>query len=492
METTLTPEQRNYAEVAQTSGRTLLALIDNILDISKIEARKIVLENLTFSVRQTIADVVQLLWVQAKTKDLTFDSRISREIPALLRGDAHRLRQVLTNLAANAIKFTERGEVTLRVAIESQSDDKATLCFSITDTGIGIRPEQASGLFSPFVQADDSTTRKYGGTGLGLAISKQLVEMMGGKIGVESSPGQGSTFWFTAVFERAPEPALPAIAERLPNYLQKPANEATDGAIRTPGGVMGQGRQARILVAEDNAINRAVALAQLEKLGYQGTAVANGREAVAALQTGGHALVLMDCEMPGMDGYEATHLIRGSENSHIPIIALTASAMAGDRERCIREGMDGYLSKPVDLEHLAEVLAKWVHGPDSRGLDERAEQILSKQTAALFDSENFLQRLMGDRGLAEVIIRGFVGDFPSQLNRLRQRVHEADTPGALRQAHTLKGSAATVSAGRLRAIAIKMERAARAGELNHVGEFLPRADEEFEAFKSTLQHAGWL
>jgi len=491
LETDLSSEQRQYANVAQSSGQTLLALIDNILDLSKIEAGKIILENLTFSVRKTVADVVQLLRVQAKPKDLKLDSHLSRKIPPLLRGDAHRLRQVLTNLSANAIKFTERGEVTLQVAIESQSDDKAMLRFSITDTGIGIRPDQASALFSPFVQADDSTTRKYGGTGLGLAISKQLVEMMGGKIGVESRPGQGSTFWFTAVFEMASEAALTAIAEPLSKRLQKPASERISGTLVAPSEVTGKGREARVLVAEDNATNRAVALAQLKKLGYQAHAVANGAEAVVALETGGYELVLMDCEMPVMDGYEATRLIRESRNPYIPIIALTASAMSGDREKCIREGMDGYLSKPVDLQQLAEVLAKWCPRSDVRDMVEIPEQSVSEQAAAIFDSEEFLKRVMGDRELAGVIIKAFLRDFPSQLNNLRLRVDEADEPGARLQAHTLKGSAATVSAGSLRAIALDMERAGT-GELDHVSELLPRAVEEFEVFKSTLEHAGWL
>ncbi len=489
LDTDLSSEQWRYADVAQNSGRTLLALIDNILDLSKIEAGKIVLENLTFSVYQTVADVIQLLRVLARTKDLKLNSRISREIPTLVRGDAHRLRQVLTNLAANAIKFTERGGVTLEVALESQSDDRAMLRFSVTDTGIGIRPDQVSALFSPFVQADDSTTRKYGGTGLGLAISKQLVEMMGGKIGVESRPGQGSTFWFTAVFERASEAALAAIEKPLSIRLQTIGSEASDGGFLTPNEGSDRGRQARILVAEDDVTNRAVALAQLEKLGYEAVAVANGAEAVAALQTGGYDLVLMDCEMPVMDGFEATRLIRQSRNPHIPILALTASAMSGDRERCIRERMDGYLSKPVDRQQLAEVLAQWCQS-NTRGLVETAEAGFSDE--AVFDSEAFLQRLTGDRQLAGIILKGFLEDFPLQLNNLRQRVHEADAAGARLQAHALKGSAATVSAGSLHSMAVKMERAAGAGELDHVSEFLPQAAEQFEGFKSTLEHTGWL
>ncbi len=483
LETDLSAEQRQYASVAQSSGRTLLALIDDILDLSKIEAGKMILEDRSFSVRQTVAEVVQLLQVQARAKELKLRSRVSRQMPPLLRGDAHKLRQVLINLCANAIKFTERGEVTLEVTLKGVCGDKAMIRFSIIDTGIGIRPEQASALFSPFVQADDSTTRKYGGTGLGLAISKQLVEMMGGTIGVKSREGQGSTFWFTIAFERALEPESVSSEEPV---SEQPQQERINTAFVAPGGLTGE---ARILVAEDNATNRAVALAQLKKLGYLADAVADGSEAVEALKTGGYDLVLMDCEMPVMDGFEATHLIRKSGNPRIPIIALTASAMSGDRERCIREGMDAYLSKPVDLHQLAEMLAKWCFRTDAV---RTTKAIVPKEEAGIFDSEAYLERLMGDRQLAGAILKGFIEDFPSQLNHLREYLVESNGPGVCLQTHTLKGSAGTVSAGSLRAMAIAMERAAVAGELDNVREFLPRAVEEFELFKSTLEDTGWL
>jgi PAS domain S-box-containing protein len=479
--TDLTPEQREYADVAQTSGRTLVALIDGILDLSKIEAEKLTLEKRSFSLPRTIEDVIQLLRVQASAKNLGFGSQVSPETPSLLRGDDHRLRQVLTNLCANAIKFTERGEVRLGAALESQGDGTATVRFTVTDTGIGIRPDQVVALFSPFTQADESTTRKYGGTGLGLAISKQLVEMMGGAIGVDSREGQGSTFWFTAVFELEPP------------SQQEPAGERGDGRAGAPGGTprMASGN-ARILVAEDNATNRTVALAQLEKLGYKASAVANGAEAIEALQDGRYDLVLMDCEMPVMDGFEATRQIRGSARPGIPIIALTADAMPADRDRCLSAGMNDYLLKPVDLERLAELLARWLPNPDPQGADQTAEPAGSEPAPAIFDADALLKRLRGDRQLAAVVVKGFLEDFPSQLNILRKRLAEADGPGACLQAHTLKGSAATVSAGGLSAVALEMERAAGAGELEHFGELLPRTAEEFERLKTTLERAGWL
>jgi len=343
--TELTGEQLEFVNVAQSSGRTLLALIDDILDLSKIEAGKVTLENLSMNLGDRVNEVVEGLRVQAAAKGLVLHARVSPDIPRLLRGDRRRLRQVLTNLAANAVKFTEHGEVTLEAALESQGAGKATVRFTITDTGIGIRPDQLAGLFSPFTQADVSTTRKYGGTGLGLAISKQLVELMGGTIGVDSREGRGSTFWFTAVLDME-------LPRRKPAGGPAGAQRRADVPVR-PG---------RILVAEDNATNRHVALAQLRKLGYEAQAVSNGAEAVEKVQGGGYDLVLMDCQMPVMGGIEATRLIR--QSTGIPIVALTAHAMPGDSDRFLSEGMDDYLAKPVELKQLVDVLAKWVPGRD--------------------------------------------------------------------------------------------------------------------------------
>jgi PAS domain S-box-containing protein len=466
-DTDLTAEQQDYANVAQTSGRVLLALIDDILDLSKIEARKVSLENLGFNPRDAVDHVVQLLRVQANEKGLDFHSRVAPEIPPLLSGDARRLRQVLTNLCANAIKFTERGEVRLEAALESQGDGKATVRFTVTDTGIGIPPDQSSRIFAPFTQADASTTRKYGGTGLGLAICKQLVEMMGGTIGVNSREGQGSTFWFTAVFDLAPSGQPQLASER-------------QGRFAARHGTTLPGRTAQILVAEDNATNREVALAQLQKLGYQANAVTNGVEAIDAVERGGYDLVLMDCQMPVMDGFEATRRIRQSIHGGIPIIALTADAMSGDRERCLSEGMNDYLAKPVDMGQLADVLAKWLSTTEG------------ESPKAVFDGEALLGRLMGDRLLAGTILKGFLEDVPSQLNNLRQRLAEADAPGTRLQAHALKGAAAAVAAESLHALALAMERAGTAGQMDRCGELLPCAVAEFERLKSTLEHAGWV
>ena len=485
-DTDLTPEQRRFINVAENSGQALLALIGSILDLSKIEAQKVTLEKLSFDLHHAIEEVSEPLRVQAKAKGLRFHSRVSPETPQFLRGDVHRLHQVLTNLVGNAIKFTERGEVTLYTALESQGDGTATIRFAVSDTGIGIRREQIPALFSPFVQADASTTRRYGGTGLGLAICKQLVEMMQGTIGVDSREGRGSTFWFTAVLQLEP-----AAQQHLPG-------EREDGRFGTPRGTARIRTDARILVAEDNATNREVVLVQLQKLGYRANAVSNGAEAVEALQhggtlrQGGYDLVLMDCEMPVMDGFEATRRIRESIQPGIPIIAVTADAMSGDRDRCLSKGMNDYISKPVDLGQLADVLARWLPVSGAGDAVQTSGQRDGEQAEAVFNLEALLRRLMGDRQLAGTIVKGFLQDVPSQLNNLRARLDQNDAHGARRQAHALKGAAATVAAERLRGTAFEMERAGAAGQLDRCGELMPQVVEEFDRFKSALDLAGWV
>ena len=485
-DTDLTPEQRRFINVAENSGRALLALIGSILDLSKIEAQKVTLEKLSFDLHHAIEEVSEPLRVQANAKGLRFHSRVSPETPQFLRGDVHRLHQVLTNLVGNAIKFTERGEVTLYTALESQGDGTATIRFAVSDTGIGIRREQIPALFSPFVQADASTTRRYGGTGLGLAICKQLVEMMQGTIGVDSREGRGSTFWFTAVLQLEP-----AAQQHLPG-------EREDGRFGTPRGTARIRTDARILVAEDNATNREVVLVQLQKLGYRANAVSNGAEAVEALQhggtlrQGGYDLVLMDCEMPVMDGFEATRRIRESIQPGIPIIAVTADAMSGDRDRCLSKGMNDYISKPVDLGQLADVLARWLPVSGAGDAVQTSGQRDGEQAEAVFNLEALLRRLMGDRQLAGTIVKGFLQDVPSQLNNLRARLDQNDAHGARRQAHALKGAAATVAAERLRGTAFEMERAGAAGQLDRCGELMPQVVEEFDRFKSALDLAGWV
>ncbi|MCP4657286.1 MAG: response regulator [bacterium] len=347
LDTDLDPQQREYAGIVRTSGNALLQLINDILDFSKIEAGKLELETIDFDLRTIVEETTEILKPEFQDKGLELACLVYRDVPSWLRGDPGRLRQVLLNLAGNAVKFTAKGEVIIRVMLEQEIDTHAALRFTVTDTGIGIAPERQAQLFQSFSQLDVSATRRYGGTGLGLAISKHLTEMMGGTIGVESKPGKGSTFWFTAVFEKLPEDdSRPPETQRRPR--RTPAETAPSSA--------------RILLAEDNVVNQKVVLWILEKLGYRADAVANGEEVLRALDMIPYDLVLMDCQMPEMDGYEATAQIRAREGQvgHTPIVAMTAHAMKGDREKCLAAGMDDYVPKPIQPEHLDAVIRRWL------------------------------------------------------------------------------------------------------------------------------------
>jgi signal transduction histidine kinase/ActR/RegA family two-component response regulator len=348
LDTQLSEEQRDYAETVRTSAESLLSIVNDILDFSKIEAGRLKVEMVDFDLRTTVGDVVDLLSEQADSKGLRLDYRIDSDVPTELRGDPGRLRQVLVNLMGNAIKFTEHGEVEVRVgnAVGGPQRAASLLRFSVRDTGIGIAAEARERLFQSFVQAEPSMTRRYGGTGLGLAISKQLTELMGGKIGVDSEVGKGSTFWIILPFARQERRA--AAASPAPSV---------PGALPPEDARLSE----RILVVEDNAVNQKLTVRLLAKLGYRADAVANGLEAVEAVRRIAYTLVLMDCQMPEMDGLQATAEIRKLEGSgrHTPIIALTAKVMPGDRETCLAAGMDDYLAKPVTPEELGAALRRW-------------------------------------------------------------------------------------------------------------------------------------
>jgi signal transduction histidine kinase/CheY-like chemotaxis protein len=350
LDTPLDERQRGHAEILRRSGEHLLTLIDGILDFSKVEAGKVELEHLDFDLQALLQDLELLMSVRARQSSLVLRVEVAPQVPIQLRGDPGRLRQVLVNLVGNAIKFTSSGEVRVAVTGEPGEGDGPWLRFEVTDTGIGVPPALQASIFVPFAQADGSTTRRYGGTGLGLSISAQLVALMGGQIGVRSQAGVGSTFWFTARFER---PLRPVAAR----------HEAAGAEALSPPTALG----ARLLMAEDNPINQQVALGLLRRLGYSADVVCNGRQAIAALERERYDLVLMDCQMPEMDGFEATAVIRSTGSrvlDHaVPIVAVTASAMRGDRDVCTAAGMSDYLCKPLRKEELAAVLGRWLSTP---------------------------------------------------------------------------------------------------------------------------------
>jgi len=345
--TRLDAEQARYAQAISTAAQALHELLGDILDLSKIEEGKVTLERVDFEPAQLLAGTAAIYRELGQARGTVLRTAIELEALARASGDPARLRQVVTNLLGNALKFAEGGIVTLRAAPAAapDGDSRPWLRVSVEDTGIGMAPEQMARLFQRFSQADSSTTRRFGGSGLGLVICKHLVELMGGAIHVESAPGRGSTFWFEVPLE----PALATTTAAVPTSAGEAPADASVGL-----------RPARVLVAEDNAVNRLVVQAMLERLGMAVHQAADGAEAVAAVEAQSIDLVLMDCQMPVMDGYEATRRIRaaGHARRHVPIVALTAHALAEDRQRCAEAGMNDYLSKPVTGEALAEALRR--------------------------------------------------------------------------------------------------------------------------------------
>jgi signal transduction histidine kinase/ActR/RegA family two-component response regulator len=349
LDSPLTAAQREYASAVRSAGEALMDIINDILDFSKIEAGKLRLEPTDFDLRAAIDEVADLLSSKAHEKGLELTTFVGPDVPAFVRGDAGRLRQILTNLVGNAIKFSDRGSVRVRVGATSHTAEVTSLRFDVTDTGIGISPAGQRQLFQAFEQVDSSASRRHGGTGLGLAICKQLVEMMGGEIGLDSTEGRGSTFWFAVDLPRAAAPPRRRVT-------------SDPGVARSPRG-------ARLLVAEDNPVNQLVAVRMLERLGYRADVAANGLEAVDALMRVDYAAVLMDCQMPELDGYEATREIRRRQGSarRTPVIAMTAAATQGDRDRCFESDMDDYISKPVRAAELDGVLARWIPAEAAAG-----------------------------------------------------------------------------------------------------------------------------
>lgn len=350
LDTELTKEQREYAEMIRVSGTQMVRLICDILDLSKIEANKLELESYTFDLRDLFSGTIDILQLQAREKGLELGVHMEPDIPQLLQGDAGRLRQVLTNLIGNAIKFTPGGTIHVQIRNDGEDRENITLRITVCDNGIGIASDKLDLVFEPFMQADGSSTRKYGGSGLGLAISRQLVELMGGNMGLESLEGKGSSFWFTVSLKKQPA------VEGVPSSLS-----ASGGCLDSPGP---SGNSLPLLLAEDDLTSQKLVCAFLTKLGYVVDVVGNGHEALSALQEKEYALILMDGMMPGMNGFEATAIIRdqGSpvRNHDIPIIALTANAMRSDREKCLAAGMDDYLAKPLEVTKLSAMLEKWL------------------------------------------------------------------------------------------------------------------------------------
>jgi len=594
LDTALTAEQRDYAETIRSSADSLLTVINDILDFSKIDAGKLHFETLDFDLRHVVEGAVELLAERTHAKGIELASLVYAGVPTGLRGDPGRLRQVLTNLVSNAVKFTERGEVIVRATKETETDSHVTVRFSVTDTGIGISEAAQGRLFQAFVQADGSTTRKYGGTGLGLVISKQLVELMDGEIGIESAPGMGSTFWFTVRLEKQPPASqavpvppinldglrvlivddnatnrkilihqtaswklIPSEAEdgdralellraaaaqhepydivlldmhmlgmngfELARIIKAEASIAAVPLVLMPSfGQRGDGQVAReigiaayltkpvrqsqlfdclvtvldrfglttlqsntpttlvtrhtlkehkttarklILVAEDNIVNQKVAVRQLEKLNYRADVVANGLEAVEALTRIPYDLVLMDCQMPEMDGYEATAAIRQSEGQsrHTPIIAMTASAMQGDLERCLAAGMNDYISKPVRSEDLHAMLDHWLS--DSPHVAMANNGSASERDSAIVDVKRLSEVADGDDELLHELVEIYLQQISKDIEKLKSAIEMNAPIEVNRIAHTCAGSSETMG---MMAISEPLRELERMGEEGHL------------------------
>jgi CheY-like chemotaxis protein/HPt (histidine-containing phosphotransfer) domain-containing protein len=626
LDTDLTAEQQEYAEIVHTCGDQLLTLINDILDFSKIEAGKLDMEVIDFDLRTAVEETGDMLVGKAHDTGLEFSCFVDPEIPTLLQGDPGRLRQVLINLANNAIKFTERGEVAISVTLEAKTDTRATIRCAVRDTGIGIPADRMDRLFQSFSQVDASTTRKYGGTGLGLAISKQIAELMGGQIGVESEQGAGSTFWFTAVLDkqsagsqRAPvdlediedlrvlivddnatnprvlqmylsgwgcrpdeatcadeataalrtaadegdpfrivlldsqmptmdgetlgrkikadpqSPDVPLVmltsaarrgdARRIHEagfaaYLTKPVkqsqlldclrtvtgksegpNWAHSEAIVTRHSIAeDRKRRLRILLAEDNIMNQKVALHILKaKLGYRADAVADGREAIESLSRQNYDLVLMDCQMPVMDGYQATHAIRDPNSSvlnhNIPIIAMTANAMKGDREKCLEAGMNDYITKPINIQKLTDTIEQHLSVPDRESFSRQEgtdttppQQSFNEPCNELpYDKPFALDRVGGDEDLFSELVAVFLAESPGALARVHEAVSSGDPEAIIEAAHALKGSMGILAASDAVAAAQAVETLGQSGDLQGLQEATAALSVEVRRLTSALE-----
>ncbi|GAB2848717.1 hypothetical protein GCM10027277_16090 [Pseudoduganella ginsengisoli] len=436
LESDLTPQQRADIGLVKASAEALMNIVDGILDFSKVEAGKLDIEDVPFDLRQMVEDAVRVMALRANQKGLELRCVLPPSLPRNVRGDPGRLRQVLINLIGNAIKFTPAGYVEVALALERDDDQQCEICFTVLDTGIGIPEDKLQLIFEPFAQVDGSTTRQFGGTGLGLTICSRLVILMQGELRVSSEPGQGSRFSFTVPLRHT---GLAAVALR-------PAATAADGAMLAQDVEQPEAGEAhaaspgslRVLLAEDNPVNQRLALRLLEKLGHRPTLAGTGVAALELATRHEFDVVLMDVQMPVLDGLAATRHIREWEHGgkrHVPIIAMTARAMAGDRERCLEAGMDDYLSKPIDLARLRHALAPYV----------------AQAAAPVLDWHAALLRLDGDEDLLHELAALFLQDGPQLWREVLAAREAGDDDRASRALHSLKG--VLVNFGAQRAIA---------------------------------------
>jgi signal transduction histidine kinase/DNA-binding response OmpR family regulator len=463
LETDLSQVQRKNLEMVKSSADALLDILNDILDLSKIEAGKLNMDESDFSLCRVVDESVKIFSLRARQKGLALVCDIAPEIPDGLHGDPARLRQILINLLGNALKFTEQGEIALSVTPESRVDGMICLHFQVRDTGIGIPEEKQLSIFDAFSQADASISRKYGGTGLGLSISARLTAMMRGQMWLESKVGQGSVFHFTASFREAEHAEAPSAVPALP----------AEGA-----------RRFRILLTEDNAVNQHLAVSLLEKQGHAVIVASNGMEALAALRGRTYDLILMDMQMPGMGGIEATARIREGERQsggHIPIIALTANAMKGDRESCLAAGMDGYVPKPLRKQELLLAI--------ENVMQQQGEVVAAhgrESPHGKINEEELLERVGGDQELLAGLVEMFFAEQPAYRDGIAAAIAAADSSELRHAAHSLKSMLGTFAAHDGMALALRLERMGHSGELAGAAEALFDLDRELDTLQPLL------
>jgi signal transduction histidine kinase/CheY-like chemotaxis protein len=484
-------ETRRYATMIRNQGDTLLAIINDILDFSKIEAGKLTIERISFDLVQVIAEVVAILEGKADAKGLRVKCEYSLGPLSHYDGDPLRVRQVIMNLVGNAIKFTNHGFITVRAAIETQIPEQPVEKITVMDTGIGIADEVQTNLFQSFTQGDGSTTRKYGGTGLGLAISKQLVELMGGTIGVHSSLGKGSTFWFTLPLRNQPQ-SQGAVWPQ-PNRIEPSPNQSTAPELPTPDAGPGEqesfNKGIRILIAEDNQVNQEVSGEILTRLGFQVSVVPNGLCAFEENERSPFDIIFMDCQMPVMDGYESTRRIRENErhNKKTIIIAMTANALEGDRERCLQAGMDDYIAKPFKRSDFREILVKWIahlHETRNNPTEQyrvsganlpRADNVIDRMRIQEIASINTKSR----PSLLARVIRQFNEDVPLRIAAMRDAAQQKDAVHVQKVAHSLRGSSAQIGAVWLANVCEKIEHLADKESFGEMASLIETLEDSF-------------
>ncbi|MCP4750342.1 MAG: response regulator [Proteobacteria bacterium] len=479
MNTELDAEQKKFIKIIESSSESLLALINDILDYSKIEAGELKLEERELNLDEILEDVIGIIGYKAKDKGLSITRSICPKIPSLILGDILRLRQILLNLAGNAIKFTEKGWIAISVNLEEETESRLTLRFMVEDTGIGIPVERTADLFKSFAQVDLSIARNYGGTGLGLAISKEIVEMMGGRIGVESEVGKGSTFWFTATFNKWTEASIDSSIQRP---MDSSRNRATDP---TPI----KRENVHILLVEDDPINQKVTSLILQKTGYRVDIANNGREAIEALQTIPYDIVLMDVQMPEMDGFEATQCIREEKadvvNPEIPIIAMTAYAMKGDKEKCLTAGMDDYTSKPINIDELNVTIEKWLLAKPTR--NPSIQPIEQEPGPVLVNLESLSQMKKDLEENFAPLVMVFLEKLPEKIDRIRAALANGEFKELEEAVHQLKGNCAAFYAVTMTNLCQKIEETSKSKALENGADWLKLLELEAQKVTSILQ-----